>query len=78
MNKILTIFIAAVISVSALYAQEAWQDTISVYGSGNTELFASKAKMYEKGYRADIDLSSAIADQYGISSSRGFSFDNDL
>lgn len=54
MNEILIIFIAAVISVSALYAQEARQDTIPVYDSGNTELFALKVKMYEKGYRAPI------------------------
>lgn len=78
MNKILTILIATVISISAMFAQEARQDTIPVYDSRNTELFEPKAKMYEKGYRADIELSAAIADQYGISSSHGFSFGNGL
>lgn len=38
MNKILTIFIATVISMSAMFAQEAGQDAIPVYDSGNAEL----------------------------------------
>ncbi len=38
----------------------------------------SSAKMYDRGYRADIELSAAIANQYAISTSQGFSFGNGL
>ncbi len=38
----------------------------------------SKVKMYARGYRADIELSAAVANQYTISTSQGFSIGNGL
>ncbi len=41
-------------------------------------LSAQNTEMYENGYRADIELSAAIANQFVISSSHGYSFGDGL
>ncbi len=62
MKRIVTILCAVMASMVILSAQEK----------------VKTVKMYERGYRADIELSTAFTNQYEISTSHGFSFGNGL
>ncbi len=65
MKKLLTIIIASTSCLTVLSAQEVAEEPARVV-------------MYERGYRADIELGMALLDQFYISTSQGFSFGNGL
>lgn len=71
MRKLFITLLAMSMSITWLHAQEP-----------TTQESAASSYMtnvnYNKGYRADVELSVAIANQLGISTSHGYSFGNGL
>ncbi len=66
MKRFLTILGAMMASAVLVTAQE------------TTKAQEYKSVMYNKGYRADIELGTGIASQYDITTSHGYSFGNGL
>ena len=70
MKRILITLCVIASSMTMLQAQETTSETSKTNYMTNVS--------YNKGYRADVELSVAIANQLGISTSHGYSFGNGL
>ncbi|MBR3951415.1 MAG: hypothetical protein IKJ79_05835 [Bacteroidaceae bacterium] len=70
MKRILITLCVIASSMTLLQAQESISETSKTNYMTNVS--------YNKGYRADVELSIAIANQLGISTSHGYSFGNGL